>query len=114
MKKTMYEINWHYRGRRFSHCTVTEITVIWQGFLPGREGSSITAIDSKGERFQGSPDDYFDTEEGAWEAVMNDLQATLEASEEKVEELQAGALVLKEYLEKIKESRKGDSHGKIS
>lgn len=80
MTKTMYEINWHYKDsdqNQFSHCTVTPITVIREGILPGCTAVSITAKGSDGRTFQGSPKDYFETEAAAWEEVKQDILDTI-------------------------------------
>ena len=90
MTKTMYEINWHYKDsgqNQFSHCTVKPITVIRESVLPGCTAVSITAKDSKGRTFQGSPEDYFETEAAAWEEVKQDLLATIVSYDKTVVEL---------------------------
>ena len=92
MTKTMYEINWHYKDSeqtQFSHCTVTPITVIREGILPGCTAVSITAKDSKGHTFLGSPEGYFETEAAAWAEVKQDLLDTIENNDEAVAELKA-------------------------
>ena len=90
--KTMYEINWHYKDReqtQFSHCTVTPIEVLREGILPGCSGVSITAKDSAGRTFQGSPRDYFETEAAAWAQVKQDLLDTIESNDKEVAKLKA-------------------------
>ena len=85
--KTMYEINWHYKDNeqtQFSHCTVTPITIIREGILPGCTAVSITAKDTNGRTFQGSPRDYFETEAAAWAAVKQDLLDTIESNDKTV------------------------------
>ena len=86
--KTMYEINWHYKDTeqtQFSHCSVTPITVVREGILPGCSGVSITAKDIKGRTFQGSPRDYYETEAAAWSDVRKELTETVESNEDLVE-----------------------------
>ena len=88
--KTMYEINWHYKDSeqtQFSHCTVTPIAIIREGILPGCTAVSITAKDTNGRTFQGSPRDYFETEAAAWAQARRDLIETIENNDNKVEEL---------------------------
>lgn len=90
MTKTMYEINWHYKDsdqNQFSHCTVMPITVIRESVLPGCTAVSITAKDSEGRTFLGSPEDYFETEAAAWVAVKQDLLDTIESHDKTVIEL---------------------------
>ena len=85
--KTMYEINWHYKDSeqtKFSHCTVTPITIIREGILPGCTAVSITAKDTNSRTFQGSPRDYFKTEAAAWAAVKQDLFDTIKNCDKKV------------------------------
>lgn len=101
MNKTMYEVNWHHANDKFSHCTVTPITVIREGVLPGCTGISITAKDSSGRKFQGSPDNYYSTEEAAWEAVKAELAEGIEAHEKQLSELQVKLATLREYLAKL-------------
>ena len=90
MTKTLYEINWHYKDsdqNQFSHCTVTPITVIRESVLPGCTAVSITAKDSEGRTFQGSPEGYFETEAAAWAAAKQDLLDTIESHDKTVMEL---------------------------
>ena len=99
--KTMYEINWHYKGNeqtQVSHCTVTPITIIREGVLPGCTGVSITAKDSGGRTFQGSPRDYFETEAQAWDHVRKSLAATADGNEAYVEVLNAEVLAIRAFL----------------
>lgn len=99
--KTMYEINWHEENGVFSHCTVMPITVIREGVLPGCTGISITAKDGEGRTFLASPDDYYATEEAAWEAVRIDLTRSVEAHEKQMAELQSHLTSQREYLAKL-------------
>lgn len=88
--KTMYEINWHYRDEEqnvFSHVTVTPIEVLREGILPGCSAVSITAKDSKGRTFQGSPRDYYASEAEAWAAAKQDLLDTIESNEAEIKKL---------------------------
>ena len=90
MTKTLYEINWHYKDsdqNQFSHCTVTPITVIRESVLPGCTAVSITAKDSEGRTFQGSPEGYFETEAAAWAAAKQDLLDTIVSLDKTVMEL---------------------------
>ena len=85
---TMYKINWHYKDSeqtQFSHCTVTPITIVREGILPGCSAASITAKGSDGRTFQGSPRDYFETEAEAWAQLKQDLLDTIESNDEEVE-----------------------------
>ena len=107
MDKTIYEVNWHYVNDVFSHCTVTPITVIREGVLPGCTGISITAKDSKGHKFLGSPENYYVSEEAAWEAAMVELAKSVEAHEKRLAELQEQLDALRDYLAKSLTSRQG-------
>lgn len=87
MTKTMYEISWHYKDseqNQFLHCTVRPITIIRESVLPGCTAVSITAKDSKGRTFQGSSEDYFETEAAAWAAVKQDILGTIESYDKTV------------------------------
>lgn len=101
MNKTMYEVNWHYVNDVFSNCTVTPITVLREGVLPGCTGVSITAKDNKGNKFQGSPNDYYATEEAAWAAVKAELAESVEAHEKQLAELQEQLDAQRKYLAKL-------------
>ena len=82
MNKKMYEVNWHSIGDKFSHCTVTAITVTREGILPGCTGVTITAIDHEGGEFQGSPGNYHNTEAEAWaEAAEVAISETIKGNE---------------------------------
>ena len=99
--KTLYEINWHYKDDEqtvFSHCTVTPITVLREGILPGCSAVSITAKDSTGRTFQGSPRDYFETEAAAWVQAKQDLLGTIENNDKEVEALKAETQRLFSFL----------------
>lgn len=104
MNKIMYEVNWHYRendNNAFSHCTVTPITVLRQGILPGCSAESITAKDSEGRVFQGTLKDYFVTEDAAWENIRDGLKDTIESNDEAVVRLQKETRAMFMFLMKI-------------
>lgn len=101
MNKTMYEVNWHSVNDVFSHCTVTPITVLREGVLPGCTAVSVTATDSQGNEFLGSPNDYYATEGDAWAAVKVELEEGVLAHEEQVAELQKQLNALRDYLAKL-------------
>ena len=101
MNKTMYEVNWHYTNDVLSHCSVTPIKVIRESVLPGCTGVSITAEDSNGRKFQGSPDNYYATEEAAWAAVRVELAESVEAHERQLAELQEQLDAQLDYLAKL-------------
>ena len=90
--KTLWEINWHFKDSKqmeFSHCTVTPITVLREGILPGCSAPSITATSSDGHTFQGVARDYFETEVAAWAQVKQALLDTIESNEKAIEDLKA-------------------------
>ena len=102
--KTMYEINWHYTDNeqtKFSHCTVTPIEVLREGILPGCSAVSITAKGSDGRTFQGSPRDYFESEEAAWAQAKQDLFDTIQHNDEEVERLKDETHRLFSFLIKL-------------
>lgn len=105
MNKVMYEINYHAEGDTFSHCTVTPITVIREGILPGCTKSSITAVSSDGHKFQGSPENYFNSEEEATEEVKKELALALKAREEDIENLTKEADNIRRYLSSLTEDQ---------
>lgn len=97
----MYEVHWHSLDGSFSHCSVSPITVIREGVLPGCTGVSITVKDVKGRRFQGSPQYYYVTEDAAWEAIKNKLASSIEDDEKELEKLQLNLSVKRDYLAKL-------------
>lgn len=107
MKKTMFEVNWHYEDAgedglgSFSHCTVTPIQVIREGVLPGCTRPSITAVDIDGRQFQGSPGNYHNTESAAWREVSETLENMVSGYEASIAVLTAKAKKAREYLEII-------------
>ena len=74
--KALYEVHWHSINDEFTSCSVTPLTVIREGVLPGCSGVSITAKDASGRVFLGSPRDYFHSEEEAWKTVVEDLESS--------------------------------------
>ena len=102
--KTMYEINWHYKDNeqtQFSHCTVTPITVVREGILPGCSAPSITAKAADGHTFLGSARDYFESEAAAWAQAKQDLIDTIQHNDEEVERLKDETHRLFSFLIKL-------------
>ena len=102
--KTLYEINWYYTDNeqtKFSHCTVTPITIVREGILPGCSAVSITAKDSDGRTFQGSPRNYFESEAAAWAKAKQDLIDTIQEIDEEVEWLRDKSHRLFSFLIKL-------------
>ena len=102
MNEVRYEINWHSSGDVFSRCTVTPITVIREGVLPGCSGVSITAISSDGHKFQGSPENYFNTEAEAWRSVKKDLVEGIRGREAQIKAQQKHLSAMIKFLEEMK------------
>lgn len=102
MNETRYEVNWHSVGDVFSHCTVTKIKVIREGVLPGCTGITITAIDSNGHKFQGSPKNYFNTEAEAWAEVKATLEESIKENEKEIREQGRAVFKMRTYLEQLK------------
>ena len=96
--KTLYEVNWFYHDGTFERCTVTPIKVIREGVLPGCSGVTITAIDVDGRQFQGSPENYFETEAAAWADVREELEAALESNKAAVDVLNTTSARIEEFL----------------
>jgi hypothetical protein len=102
MKETRYEINWHNDGDLCVHHTVTPITVIREGVLPGCSGVSITAIDADGRKFNGTPCNYFKTEAEAWAAVRKELEEAIAAAERDIAKQIELVAAWKKALEDLK------------
>jgi hypothetical protein len=104
MQKTMYEVVWISDGKgATTHIRVEPITVIREGILPGCSAVTISAIDSRGDKFNGDPKDYFKSEAEAWETARADLNSTIEAYEQRVAEDQESLKVMLTLAEQIKE-----------
>ena len=103
MNKVMYEVNWHWNDEVFSHCTVTPITILRHGVLPGCSVPTITAKDKQGRVFSGSLSNYYETEEEAWESVKRSLVESIVGHEEQLAEAQARLSAQREYLAEIAE-----------
>ena len=88
--KTMWEINYHWNDDAFSHYSVTPIKILRQGILATFSGcskESITAISSDGRHFQGSADNYYNTESDAWEKVKIDLEKAIVDKEAQIKKI---------------------------
>ena len=98
IEKVMYEVNWHYTNDTFSGCSVSTITVVWQGLAPGCSMESIIAIDAKGTRFQGSAGDYYETPAAAWAHAKEAIAGTIEANDAEVKRLTEETFHLHKFL----------------
>jgi hypothetical protein len=86
----MYKINWHYKDSeqtQFSHCSVTPITIVSEGILPGCTAAS--------------PRNYFETEAQAWGCVRKGLAATADDSEAYIADLKAEVLAIRAFLDTL-------------
>ena len=102
MQKLMFEENWHWTDTGvFIKHTVTPITVIRHGILPGCSAPSITAIDSDGRVFLGSMSDYFETEQAAHDAVKESLKANLLGLEQEIKDTTLKANAIRLYLTSV-------------
>lgn len=99
--KTMYEVNWNTACDVFSKCTVTPITVTREGMLPGCTGVTIDAVDVNGRKFVGSPKDYFNTEEEAWESARFDIAQTIDNLEMRLENIKDNLFAYHKFLMEI-------------
>lgn len=111
--ETMYETNQHYSGEKLSHFTVTPIQVIRRGILEGCSTESITAIGSDGRRFNGSPSNYFETEEKAWESIRLELMGGIDATEKEIGKQMQYLEDLREVLCKMPINKKQGDQVKI-
>jgi len=76
MNKIMYEVNWHYmnNGKGFTHCSVTPITVTREDMLPGCSARC--------------PENYFNTEQEAWDATKQCLDDKIEQLKTEIKDMQ--------------------------
>lgn len=88
MKRTMFEMTFVRRNEILTGIEVNPITVIREGILPGCSAPTITAKDKDGNQFYGNPDDYFDTEQQAWNAAIELLNARVNSCENELIKLQ--------------------------
>ena len=101
MNEIRYEVNWHSKAGE-EIFTVTPITVVREGVLPGCSMPTITAIGSDGRRFQGNPGDYFKTEEEAYSSVREELRKSIGMLERHISAAQDMILTYKKQLEELK------------
>ena len=101
MDKIMWEINWHSIDNIFDTCTVTPITIIREGILPGCTLPSITAKDYKGCSFHGSISDYYTSEEEAWLAAATFLGEEIRETVKQIVSLEDTLRNLRGHLAKV-------------
>ena len=99
MEKLMYEVNYHLSGDIFSHCTVSSIVVLWEGIKPGCSLPTISAIDSDGHKFSGDPNDYYVTEEQAWQAARSEISEAIKSRGKEKEKLTLEIKAMEKFLE---------------
>ena len=101
MNKKMYEVNWYRNGETFEKCTVTPITVTRMGIILGCNAPTIDAIDSDGRRFLGDPDNYFETEEAAWDNIRKELTEGIAGCKERMETMSKDIQGMEAFLATI-------------
>lgn len=99
--KTLYEVNWHYNNDTLASISVSPIKVLRESILPGCSAVSITAVGSDGRKFQGCPQDYFETEEAAWAQTKIELQEAITSEEQAIAEAQKRIKSLRGVLSTI-------------
>lgn len=101
MNKKMYEINCHYDKEVFSHYSVSSITVTRRSILEDCTRESISAIDAEGRRFQGNPEEYFNSEEEAWAEIKKSLKLIIIELEWQMTKLQKEVDRMSTYLSSL-------------
>lgn len=99
--KTLYEVNWHYKDKSqscFSHCTVTPIKVIREGYLPDCSNVTITAIDSNGMQFINNPNNYYISEELAWKSVRESLIEEMNENDNEIDRIRIETFNMMKFL----------------
>jgi hypothetical protein len=74
--KKLFEVEWIDTPNKLE-IKVWPIKVVREGILPGCLGITITGIDKDGQKFQGNPGNYYETEQEALEATKQDLVQSL-------------------------------------
>lgn len=101
MIKTLYKVNWHYSNDLLTHISLSPIKVLREGILPGCSAVSITAVGSDGRQFQGSPRNYFETEEAAWARIKTEIQEAITSEEQAITEAQKRIKILRGILSTV-------------
>jgi len=101
MNKILYELHWHYCSDNLVGVTVTPIKVIRQNILPDCFAVSITAIDSEGNKFQGSADNYYETEELAMQAAKKEITEAIKLVTAQISKLENQLNALVQYKDTI-------------
>lgn len=109
MNKVMYEVNWHHANGKFSHCSVTPITVFREGVLAGCTGVTISAKDSSGRKFIGTPDNYYASEAEAWEAITAELAQCIASREKASADMASELATMREFFEKLRSDEVSES-----
>lgn len=99
----MYEVTWYYKNDVFSHCTVTPITILRRGVLPGCTAETITAKGVDGRTFQGCPRDFFETEADAWKDTVSSIKETIDSNDTAIKRLEDENFNLHRFLCSLKE-----------
>ena len=104
----MYEISYIENTKDNSlRIAITPIKVIRRGILPGCSKETITAIDSRGEKFTGNPNDYFSSEKEAFNYAMKEAKESIKNLEEQKRNLSKEIIRIKNSLKNLKEKNNG-------
>ena len=98
---TMYEVNWHYVEDKFSHVTVTPITVTWRGLQPGATLETLRFKDADGTECIAGVECFYETEAKAWEAARLELAEAIQSVEADMELMRSNARSMGNYLQDI-------------
>lgn len=91
----MYEINWHHVDDKFSHCTITPITLL------ADNGKVIVAMDINGYKFQGTKKNYFNTKKQAEEQIKQYIKQAIDQAEIDIAKAKADLEHLKQYISSL-------------
>lgn len=108
MNETMYDVTWIYDlgNDSFSHAKVNPVTIIRDGILPGCSAPSITIRNHLGQTYLSSRKNYFETEEAAWDSVIDGLKRTIENNERERASLMQENAKIQAYLNTLLEIKK--------
>lgn len=108
MSNLMYEINWHWISigddeSVFNGCDVTPIYILDKNYLaPEATKTTILAKDSRGNKFTGNINNYYETETEAWNKIKEELTETLRLYKSEIALLTKQCTAIEKFMEKIK------------
>jgi len=109
----MYEISYIENTKDNSlRIEITQIKVIRRGIVPGCSKETITAIDLKGEKFWGDPNNYFVSEKEALNYALKEAKESIKDLKDQRKNLDKEIIKIKNSLKNLKLITKENKNGK--